>query len=407
MRDDVVVVTGLGVLSSLGTGPEVFMEGLLAGLTGLEPVSRFSTEGCRSHTAGLVRDFDPSRYVDPLKLRRIDEMGRLALVACRLAAGDARMPAGTEGVGLVLGSANAGLHSTIRHLHALATTGPAGVPALGFSNTVGNAAASLCAIDLGLRGPNLTVVQKQASGLAAVVIATGMVREDRGAAFLCGGADDIEEHAFRIYDRFGPLSGSDGRPEASRPFCAERNGFVLGTGGHLLMLERAAAAARRGVAPYGEILGTGAAASACTPAAWPTQPDGIARAMRAALQDAGIQPADVSVVFASANSTPALDRVETLAIEQVFGPWGVPVVSIKGAVGEYGAAGAASLIAALLCLARGVVPPTLSCEPVDPAFRVDVSVTARPADGRIALVNSSADGGAHYSIIVRAASSPR
>ncbi len=406
MRDD-VVVTGLGVLSSLGTGPEVLAEGLLAGRTGLAPVSRFSTEGCRSHTAGLVRDFEPSRHVDPLKLRRLDEIGRLALVACRLAADDARMPAGTEGVGIVLGSANAGMHSTIRHLHGLATTGPAGVPALGFSNTVGNAAASLCAIDLGLRGPNLTVVQKQASGLAAVVIAAGLVREDRGAAFLCGGADDIEEHAFRIYDRFGPLSGSDGRGEASRPFCAARNGFVLGTGGHLLMLERAAAAARRGVAPYGEILGTGAAASACKPAAWPTEPDGIVRAMRAAMQDADIQPADVSAVFASANSTPALDRVEALAVEQVFGPRGVPVVSIKGAVGEYGAAGTASLIAALLCLARGVVPPTLGCEPVDPALRIDVSATARRATGRIALVNTSADGGAHYCIVARAASSPR
>ena len=129
--------------------------------------------------------------------------------------------------------------------------------------------------------------------------------------------------------------------------------------------------------------------------------------MRAALQDADIQPADVSVVFASANSTPTLDRVEALAVEQVFGPRGVPVVSIKGAVGEYGAAGAASLIAALLCLARGVVPPTLGCEPVDPAFRIDVSPTARPAAGRIALVNASADGGAHYSIVVRAAASPR
>ena len=316
-------------------------------------------------------------------------------------------PPGTEGVGIVLGSANAGMHSTIRHLHGLATTGPAGVPALGFSNTVGNAAATLCAIDLGFRGPNLTVVQKQASGLGAVVIAAGWVREGRGAAFLCGGADDIEEYAFRIYDRFGPLSGADGRAEASRPFCAERNGFVLGTGSHLLMLERAASAARRGVAPYGEILGTGAAASDCKPAAWPTQPDGMVRAMRAALQDADIQPADVSVVFASANSTPTLDRVEALAIEQVFGPRGVPVVSIKGAVGEYGAAGAASLIAALLCLARGVVPPTLGCEPVDPAFRIDVNPTARQAAGRIALVNASADGGAHYSIVVRAASSPR
>jgi 3-oxoacyl-(acyl-carrier-protein) synthase len=108
------------------------------------------------------------------------------------------------------------------------------------------------------------------------------------------------------------------------------------------------------------------------------------------------------VAFAAANSTPGLDRVEALALEQVFGPCGVPVVSIKGAIGECGAAGAASLTAALLCLRRGLLPPTLGCEPLDPACRVDAHATARPSAGPIALINSTADGGAHYCLVVRA-----
>lgn len=400
---DYAVVTGLGCLSSLGAGPDTFVDGLIAGRSGIGPVSTFATQGCRSHQAALLRDFEPSRYIDPLKLRRMDEVGRLALVVCRWAVEDARVAAGTDAVGMVLGSATAGLHSTVRHLAGLSTAGPAMVPALGFSNTVGNAAASLCAIELGLRGPNLTLALKQASGLAAVEVAVGMLREQRASAFVCGGVDDIEEHAFRVYNRFGVLSPTNQGKEESRPFSVLRNGFVLGAGGHALVVEPASSAARRGVSPYGEVLGVCSASSACRPHAWPEDPDGLVRAMQGALADAGLAPAEVSVVFACANATRGLDLVEALALERVFGARGVPVVAIKGATGECGASGAAALTAALLCLRRGVLPPTLGCEPLDPACRVDASAAARPTRGSIALVNAAADGGAHCSVVVRVA----
>jgi len=338
-----------------------------------------------------------------MRLRRIDEVGRLALVACRLAAEDARLPTRTDEVGVVLGSATAGLHSTVTHLHSLATTGPAGVPAFGFSNMIGNAAASLCALESGWRGPNVTFAQKQASALAAIAFAVNVLEQGRASAFLCGGVDDIEETFYRVHDRFRVLSPTDGEPEGSRPFHAGRNGFVLGTGGHVVVLETPSFAARRGVVPYGEILGVGAASSACRLNAWPTEPTGLVRAMQGALAQAGVAPAEVAAVFATANSTRVLDQVEALAIEQVFGPYGVPVVSIKGALGEFGAVGAAALTAALLCLRRGILPPTLGCETRDPACRVDLTTSARPSTGRIALVNATADGGAHYCVIVRAA----
>ena len=405
--DERVVVTGAGCLSCLGVGAGTFADELLAGHSGIAPVTTFSTDGCRSHNAALLRGFEPARFIDPMKLRRIDEVGRLALVACRLAAEDARLPGDSDRIGVVLGSTTAGLHSTVTHLRSLVTAGPAGVPALGFSNMIGNAAASLCALEFKWRGPNLSVAQKQASALAAIAFAAGLLEQGRAAAFLCGGVEDIEEQFFRVHDRFRVLSPADSGQEASRPFAAERNGFVLGTGGHVLVLETASSAEARGAAPYGEILGVGASASACRPNGWPDDPAGIVRAMREALARAGLAPAEVDAVFAAANGTPQLDRIEALALEEVFGAFGVPVVSIKGATGESGASGAAALTAALISLQRGMLPPTLGCEPRDPACRVDVSPAARPSKGPVALVNATADGGAHYAVAVRACAAGR
>jgi 3-oxoacyl-[acyl-carrier-protein] synthase II len=278
---------------------------------------------------------------------------------------------------------------------------------LGFANTIANAAASLCSIEFGLRGPNVTIAQKQASALSAIAFAMAGLRQGRAAAFVCGGIDDFEERLFTVHDRMHVLSPVGGGAEASRPFDVRRNGFVLGTGGHLMVLETAEFAARRGVRPYGEVLGVGSGASACALGAWPTDPAGIVSTMWAALADAGVEPADIDVVFASANSTSVLDRVEAQALEKVFGPRGVPVVSIKGAVGEFGASGSAALMAALVGLAAGVIPPTLGCEQPDPACPVDVSAVARPARGRLALINATADGGAQYCLVARAAAGPR
>jgi len=402
-----VAVTGMGCVSSLGVGADTFVDRLLAGESGIRTITAFNTDGCRSHTAALLRDFDAGRYYDPMKLRRIDEGGRLGLVSTRLAIDDARLPTNTDEVGMVLGTATSGVHSTVQHLHKLATGGPTAVPAMGFANTIANAAASLCSIEFGLRGPNVTIGQKQASALSAIAFAVADLRQGRASAFVCGGMDDFEERFFTVHDRMRVLSPSRGGEEGSRPFDVRRNGFVLGAGGHMLVIETSEAAARRGVKPYGEILGTGSGASPCALGAWPTETSGIAATMRAAMADAGVEPREVDVVFASANSTPALDRVEAQAIAEVFGERGVPVVSIKGSTGEFGASGGAALMAALVGLAAGVMPPTLGCERLDPACAVDVSPVARPASGRVALVNATADGGAQYCLVVRAPADPR
>ena len=304
----------------------------------------------------------------------------------------------------MVGSATAGLHTLVSYLDGLAQRGRAGASAMDFSNTVGNAAASLCGLELGLRGPNLTLACREASAAGAIAAAAGLLAGDQADALVTGGVDDFEAMYFAVHDAFGVLAHDAGQGEASRPFDRRRNGFVMGSGGFLLALERPPFAAARGASVLGWLRGVGATAARATLNAWPEDAGALARAMREALADAGAGPADVAVVFASANSTVALDRVEATALADVFGDRGVPVVAIKGALGESGAAGAAALQAALDALRRRRLPPTAGHEEPDPACPVDVSPVQRPlaAGPLVALVNSFASGGTSYSLAVSA-----
>lgn len=333
----------------------------------------------------------------------MDEVGRLAVAACKLAIQDAAVPTGSDDVGVALGTATAGIHSTLEHLQALSTTGPGTVPALSFSNTVGNAAASLCAIEFGLRGPNVTLSQKHASSLASFVHALRSLERGRGRAFVTGGADDFGEKFFRVHDRLRVLArAGDACDEACRPFDRRRNGMVLGTGAFVIVLETEASARERQATIRADVLGAAAGASPCELNAWPRDGAGMARVVRAALDDAGVRPSEVGTVFSAANSS-GLDLVEAEAIEAVFGPFGVPVVAVKAAIGELAASAAGSVVAACEAASRGVVPPTHGTEELDPACHVDVSATSRPARSPIALITATASGGAHYAVVIRAA----
>lgn len=406
-----IVVTGIGCIGGLGIRNQEFTEGLLSGRTAIKPITAFDTSPYRSHCAATLAGFDAATLVDPAKLRRVDQLGRLVLSACRLALDDSRLTdAGAplrDTVGVVLGSNSAGVRSTVEYLDNLTSRGPSGVSAMNFSNTVGNASASLCGIEYALRGPNVTLSNKEASGLAAIAFACGLVKQNRATAVVTGGADEIEELFYAIHDRFRVMSPTDGGEEASRPFDRRRNGFVLGEGGFLLVLEQMASATARGIPWYGEVLGVASTASLCRLNDWPADSSQLARCMRAALESAEVPASDVDVVFASANSTVKLDRLDAAALGEVFGRRGVPVVSIKGAVGEFGAAGAAATAAALLCLREGVIPPTVGCEELDTTLGVDVSPTARTlpfaAEGSLAMINSFASGGTNYSLVLRAA----
>lgn len=406
-----IVVTGIGCIGGLGFRTQEFTDGLLSGRTAVRPITAFDTSQYRSHSAATLIGFDAATFVDPAKLRRVDQLGRLVLSACRLALDDSRLTDAEaplrDQVGVVLGSDSAGVRSTVEYLENLTSRGPAGVSAMSFSNTVGNASASLCGIEYALRGPNVTLSNKEASGLAAIAFACGLVKQNRATAVVTGGADEIEELFYAVHDRFHVMSPTDGGEEASRPFDRRRNGFVLGEGGFLLVLEQMTSATARGIPWYGEVLGVAATASLCRLNDWPADSSQLARCMRAALESAAVPASDVGAVFASANSTARLDRLEADALRQVFGRRGVPVASIKGALGEFGAVGAAATAAALLCLREGIIPPTVGCEELDTTLGVDVSATARAlplgAKGAIAMINSFASGGTNYSLVLRGA----
>jgi 3-oxoacyl-[acyl-carrier-protein] synthase II len=394
-----VGVSGIGVVSPFGTTRDAFTTALHDGRSAVAPVDGFDMTGCRTTLAAQMKGFDPAAWVPPMKLRRVDRTGVYAVAVTRLAfddAGRASTPDGDDRTGVVLGTWSAGGGSTQQYLDALFEGGPTHAPALLFESTVGNAAASLAAMEFKLRGPNATVSHKEASGLAAIVAAVDLLRGNRADGLIAGGVDALFETFFKGHDRFRVMSSETVFSRRLAPFDAERAGFVLGEGGFGLWLERAAAGR------HGQILGVAAAGAAVPLNAWPDRPEPLIRTMRLALEDAALTPADVDVVYASANASRSLDAVEAAALTTLFGGSRTVVTSLKGALGESGATGAASCAAALLCGRDGWVPPTAGLAVVDGAAAgLRVARDAVLAPGPIALINSFASGGALFSAILR------
>jgi 3-oxoacyl-[acyl-carrier-protein] synthase II len=304
--------------------------------------------------------------------------------------------------GTVLGTYSAGGQATTEYLNALFGGGPSSAPALLFNSTVGNAAAGLTGLELKLRGPNATISHKEGSGLAAVVTAVDLLRQERADAVIAAGVDAIYDLFYRVHDRFAVLSDARSAGASTAPFSASRRGFVLGEGSFGLWLETGDAWRSRGAAALGEILGVGAASAAVPLNAWPNAPEPVVRTMRLALEDAGLRPADVGVVYASANAAPGLDAVEASALTELFGGSDTIVTAIKGAIGESGASGAAACVAAVACGRSGAVPPIACLEDIDPAAARLRLARSRIDDApEIVLVNAVASGGALFSVVLR------
>jgi 3-oxoacyl-(acyl-carrier-protein) synthase len=402
-----VVVSGLGVVSAFGSSPSEFRDALLAGSSGVAAVTAFRTDDCRSTLAAPVARFEASKWIPPMKLRRMDPTGVFAVVAAGEAmrdAGYSHRPEGDDEAGVVLGTCTAGGQATSEYLQALFRGGPLAAPALLFNSTVGNAAASLVGLEFKLRGPNVTISHKEASGLAAILTAADFLRQRRAVALATGGVDATTEPYYKAHDRFRTMV-RDGVPsDVIGPFDRARRGTVMGEGGFALWLEDAEHARARGTAWSGEVLGLGAAGAPVGLNQWPDSPEPLERTMRLALDDAELAPADVDVVYASANGAEVLDRVEATALRQLFGSAQPVVTSIKGAIGECGAGGAASAVAALVCGRLGLVPPIVGLrDPDDACGSLRLARTAVSAPGRNVLVNSFASGGALFSVVFRVA----
>jgi 3-oxoacyl-[acyl-carrier-protein] synthase II len=403
-----VGVSGIGIVSVFGASHDLFRDGLLDGRSGIAPHTSFDVSSCHTRLTAAIPGFDPTSWVSPMKLRRLDRTGVYAVAATKLAIEDAgaSVAGGThDSIGVVLGTSTAGGESTQTFLEALFRGGITNAPALLFDSTVGNSAASLAAIEYKLRGPNITVAHKEASGLAAIVTAVDVMREQSVTALVAGGVDAIYETVFKAHDVFKVMSSDTMFSSRLSPFDVARAGWVMGEGGFLFWLDGVDGSKRF---KHGSILGVAAASAAVPLNSWPADPAPLASTMRQALADAGVRPEDVDVVYASANATGVLDATEARAIVRVFAgaSRARPVVtSIKGALGEMGASGSASCAAAFLCGAAGEVPPIAGLtEPCADAHELHLARRRTPVGGPIALINSVASGGALFSVVIRVGS---
>jgi len=358
-----VVITGTGAVTPLGVGASSLIDGWAAGECGL-------AEG-----AGRCSDFEPTEFLSVKEARRSDRFTQFAIAACQEAFDESGWSAGlpyeSGQIGCVVGTGIGGLGSLEEQENVLRERGPRSVSPLSVPLMMGNAAAATLAMRHGIHGHTYGVVSACAAGAQAIGAATRMIESGDAEAAIAGGAEAaITGLATAAFAAMGATSPTG----ISRPFDARRDGFVMGEGAGILLLEEADAAERRGAEIVGEVLGYGATSDAHHLTA--PEPSGheAARAIELALDDAGIAPQDVDYVNAHGTSTPLNDRTETEALKTALGDhaWRVPVSSTKSAIGHLlGAAGAVEAIAALGALDRGIAPPTLGYEEPDEGLDLD------------------------------------
>jgi 3-oxoacyl-[acyl-carrier-protein] synthase II len=370
-----VVITGIGVLSPLGDSPGALHTALCAGQSSVQPITLFNTEGLVCKQAHALTAFAPETYLgkNPRALDRTSQMVTAAATLALDHSGWSAERRRQHEVGLVLGTMFCSLHTIAEFDRRGLTLGPNYVSPMDFANTVINAAAGQAAIWHDLRGVNSTIAGGITSGLQALAYATDLIRSGQATALLAGGAEELCFESFCGFDRAGLLCGAHhrGTEEYPIPFDARRNGFALGEGAALLMLEDAALATARGAPVLAEITGHGSAYDLSRGTVRQQAVDAMARAMRLALQDAQMSPTDIACLSASANGSVLADRHEAQAIAAVFqaGTGHLPVTAVKSMLGEtLGASGGLQTVALLAAMQDDVLPGIRHLEQVEADF---------------------------------------
>jgi 3-oxoacyl-[acyl-carrier-protein] synthase II len=404
-----VVVTGAGAISSLADSAAGLHEALKEGRSGLKPVELFPLNGLNGQggrQAGEIRPFDPKVWLGERNLRPVDRTARLLLVAAQQtleASGWTPELRTREQAGLVLGTMYCSVRTIAEFDRRAVQAGPSHASPLDFANSVINAAAGQAAIWHGLPGVNSTISAGTASGLLALATATDLIRTGRSGALLAGGVEELCFESLVAFLRAGRLAGSDGRPV---PFDARRDGMALAEGAALLALEEAGEAERRGAPVLAEVLGHG---TAFDPTCGEQAADALERAVRIALEDAGLGPDDVDAVSTGANGGVEEDRQEAAGIAAALGEraGSVPVTAVKSMLGEaLGASGALQAVAALGTLADGVLPGIRGLADLEEGFLLEgVSPVSRPIRARRILITVSGQGGHACALILGVAPS--
>jgi len=404
-----VVVTGLGVVSSIGFGKEAFWKSLCEGRSGVSQIQAFDVTPFTTHFAGEIKNFEPAQYILPKRLKRMDRTSQLAVVSAKMAIEDAGLdPAckGSDKTGVIIGTAMAG-HGYILDQHkTLMEKGPMRINPFTALASFPDACASNVSIELGVTGPSFSIATACSSASDACGYAFESIRSGSLDFLLMGGAEaSIYPGILAAFCVARALSTRNDMPEkASRPFSRDRDGFVLGEGSGMLVLEEYEHAKNRGAHIYGEILGHGMTCDAYHMTA--PHPEGLeaVRAMKMALGNAGVNPEDVDYINAHGTSTPLNDKTETMIIRKVFGDHAnkVPISATKSMIGHLiGAAGSVELIATLLAMDRGIIPPTINYTLPDPECDLDyVPNEARKKDIRVAMKNSFGFGGKNSILVL-------
>lgn len=396
---DRVVVTGIGVLTSVGHGRDVFWDQLTNGVSGTRPIATFDASSFATRIGSELRDFDATQWMPAKVAKRMGRNSQLAIAAATQAVRDAGLDIDAvprDRIGCAIGTA-AGDYPGLEENHAeFVNRGAKGVSPFTVPKVIPNMPAGNVAIALGIHGPNLAPISACATGTHAIGVAMDMLRLGRADVMLAGGVEaTMTPFVLSGYMAMGALSTRNDAPSrASRPFDKDRDGFVMGEGVAVLVLERLRDARARGATPIAEVAGFGLSADGHGIAQPDPTGEWAARAMTDALRDADLSPADVRYINAHGTSTPANDRTETIAIRRVF-PAPPAVSSIKSMIGHtLGAAGAIEAAATALTIAHGIIPPTINYETPDPECDLDVVPNvARRVDVQAALSNSFGFGG--------------
>jgi 3-oxoacyl-[acyl-carrier-protein] synthase II len=403
-----VVVTGMGVISPIGNTVNQFWNSLVQGKSGISHIDTFDTARNKTKIAGLVRDFDPVERFGRKEARRMDRFCQFALAAVEEALGDAELRLDEldhERIGVYVGSGIGGVETLLEQHDVLRERGPERVSPTLVPMLISNMAAAMISIKYGLYGPTMSPVTACSIGNTSIGEAFRLIRAGGADVVIAGGAEAaVTDISLASFSNATALSTRNDDPAgASRPFDSQRDGFVMAEGAGIVILESESHAKKRNARMYAEVIGYGASSDAYHMVA--THPEGIGpyRAMKWALQEAGVQTTDVDVISAHATSTEIGDRSETLAIKKLFGEhaYRVPITANKSMTGHmFGAAGGAEAIALIKSLQEGIIPPTINQEEQDPDCDLDyVPNTARRATLDIGMSNSFGFGG-HNAVIV-------
>ncbi|HLE41851.1 MAG TPA: beta-ketoacyl-ACP synthase II [Nitrospirota bacterium] len=405
-----VVITGVGMITPVGLDTEKSWEGLVSGRSGIGPITQFDDKDVPTQIAGEVKGFDPARYIEPKEIKKMDRFIHLAIAASQMAMDDSKLivsPGNADRVGVMVSAGMGGLPALEKYHQVYMERGSRKITPFFIPMLIINEAAGHISIRYGAKGPNICVVTACATGTHSIGEAFKWIQRGDADAIIAGGTEScicpLGVGGFNAMKALSTRNSEPGR--ASRPFDAERDGFVMGEGAGVVILEDLELANKRGARIYAEVIGYGASSDAYHITSPAPNGEGAARCMAMALRDADIAPAVMGYINAHGTSTKYGDELETIAIKTVFGDhaYKIPVSSTKSMTGHLlGAAGGVEAVISILAMDRGVLPPTINLENPDPECDLDyVPNTARKAQVEVTMSNSFGFGGTNACLIFR------